>query len=160
MQPAARGLHGAVRHDSEEETPDRDDSEAVATLAAMFPHVPAPVLRRTLAIGGSADGAATLLLENDWRSFEPRHPRFTAARSVHLDFRFGPGGGAQAFYNECVVEQHAPGSYFMAVGFADGYFGVQDHGDHHRHPQPSPPRRPQAACSSEAFCREASTQPA
>ena len=44
MQPAARGLRGAVRH---EETP---DDEAVATLAAMFPHVPAPVLRRTLAI--------------------------------------------------------------------------------------------------------------
>ena len=110
MQPAAHGLRGAVRH--EEETPDRDEAD-VATLAAMFPHVPAPVLRRTLAIGGSADHAATLLLENDWRSFEPRHPRFTAARSVHLDFRFGPGGGAQAFYNECVVEQHAPGSYFV-----------------------------------------------
>ena len=113
MQPAAR-LRGAVRH--EEATAE----EAVATLAAMFPHVPAPVLRRTLAIGGSADGAAMLLLENDWRSFEPQPPRFTAARSVHLDFHFG-GGGAQAFYNECVVEQHAPGSYFMAIGFADGY---------------------------------------
>ena len=100
MQPAARGLRGAVRH---EEASD----EAVATLAAMFPHVPASALRRTLAIGGgSADRAATLLLENDWRSFEPRHPRFTAARSVHLDFHFG-GGGAQAFYNECVVEHCA-----------------------------------------------------
>ena len=127
MQPAARGLRGAVRH---EETP---DDEAVATLAAMFPHVPASALRRTLAIGGgSTDHAATLLLENDWRSFEPRPPRFTAARSVHLDFHFGGGGAAQAFYNECVVEQHAPGSFFMAVGFADGYFGVQDHGDHRR----------------------------
>ena len=41
MQPAARGLRGAVR---DEETP---DDEAVATLAAMFPNVPAPVLRRT-----------------------------------------------------------------------------------------------------------------
>ena len=131
MQPAARGLRGAVRH--EEEMLDRDAAAdaAIATLAAMFPHVPAPVLRRTLAIGGSADGAATLLLENDWRSFEPQHPRFTAARSVHLDFHFG-GGGAQAFYTECVVERHAPGSYFMAVGFADGYFGIQDHGDHRR----------------------------
>ena len=61
MQPAARGLHGAVRHDSEEETPDRDDSEAVATLAAMFPHVPAPVLRRTLGNhveGGAVDAGA------------------------------------------------------------------------------------------------------
>ena len=82
MQPAAPGLRGAVRH--EEEMLDRDAAAdaAIATLAAMFPHVPAPVLRRTLAIGGSADRAATLLLENDWRSFEPRHPRFTAARSV------------------------------------------------------------------------------
>ena len=83
MQPAARGLRGAGRH--EEEMLDRDAAAdaAIATLAAMFPHVPASALRRTLAIGGgSADGAATLLLENDWRSFEPRHPRFTAARSV------------------------------------------------------------------------------
>ena len=47
MQPAAHGLRGAVRH--EEETPDRDEAD-VATLAAMFPHVPAPVLRRTLTI--------------------------------------------------------------------------------------------------------------
>ena len=57
MQPAAPGLRGAVRH--EEEMLDRDAAAdaAIATLAAMFPHVPAPVLRRTLAIGGgSADG--------------------------------------------------------------------------------------------------------
>ncbi len=57
MQPAGRGLRGAGRH--EEETPDRD--EAVATLAAMFPHVPAPVLRRTLGNhveGGAVDAGA------------------------------------------------------------------------------------------------------
>ena len=109
MQPAAPGLRGAVRH--EEEMLDRDAAAdaAIATLAAMFPHVPAPVLQRTLAIGGSADHAATLLLENDWRSFEPRDPRFTAARSVHLDFHFGGGGGAQAFYNECVVPRATTG---------------------------------------------------
>ena len=52
MQPAAPGLRGAVRH--EEEMLDRDAAAdaAIATLAAMFPHVPAPVLRRTLAIAG------------------------------------------------------------------------------------------------------------
>ena len=48
--------------------PAADDN--VTTLATMFPHIPEPVLRRVLEIGGSADMAATLLLENDWRTFQ------------------------------------------------------------------------------------------
>ena len=56
MQPAARGLRGAVRH--EEEMLDRDAAAdaAIATLAAMFPHVPASALRRTLANTWAARG--------------------------------------------------------------------------------------------------------
>src|SRR3954464_444540 len=46
-----------------------------------------------------------------------------AARSVHLHF---PAPEADAFYNELTVEQSVPGSYFMACGFGDGYFGIQE----------------------------------
>ena len=58
MQPAAPGLRGAVRH--EEEMLDRDAAAdaAIATLAAMFPHVPAPVLRR----GGRPRGLSSAFL--------------------------------------------------------------------------------------------------
>ena len=45
-----------------------------------------------------------------------------AARSVHLNF---PAPGGEVFYNEVVVEQSVPGSYFMACGWDTGYFGIQ-----------------------------------
>lgn len=49
-----------------------------------------------------------------------------AARSVHL-FYNAPEG--VLFYNEVTVEESVPGSYFMAAGFARGYFGIQELGD-------------------------------
>ncbi len=52
---------------------------------------------------------------------ESRPPR--AARSVHLGWS-APDG--EVFYNEMVVEQSVPGSYFMAVGWNTGYFGIQE----------------------------------
>lgn len=45
-----------------------------------------------------------------------------ACRSVHLQY---PGPESSAFYNELTVEQSAEGSYFMACGFSQGYFGIQ-----------------------------------
>lgn len=45
-----------------------------------------------------------------------------ACRSVHLQFR-APAG--TAFYNEVVVDQSAPGTYFCVCGFNHGYFGIQ-----------------------------------
>jgi hypothetical protein len=45
-----------------------------------------------------------------------------AARSVHLHF---PAPEGNLFYNEMVVEQSVPGSYFMACGWDTGYFGLQ-----------------------------------
>src|SRR5687767_6016311 len=50
-------------------------------------------------------------------------PKFRAARSVHLGWQ-GPGG--DLFYNEMAVEKSVPGSYFMAVGWNTGYFGIQE----------------------------------
>lgn len=52
-------------------------------------------------------------------SAEPR-----AARSVHLAF-LPPEPQADIFYNECVVEKSADGSYFMVCGWDTGYFGIQ-----------------------------------
>lgn len=49
---------------------------------------------------------------------EPR-----AARSVHLRYT---APAATAFYNELTVRQSVPGSYFMACGFRQGYFGIQE----------------------------------
>src|SRR3954469_17548248 len=49
---------------------------------------------------------------------EPR-----AARSVHLRW---PAPKSDIFMNELTVEQSTRGSYFMACGFANGYFGMQE----------------------------------
>jgi hypothetical protein len=46
-----------------------------------------------------------------------------ACRSVHLSFVAPPG---VAFYNEIAVERSAPGTYFMACGWSQGYFGIQE----------------------------------
>src|SRR6185503_1291176 len=46
-----------------------------------------------------------------------------AARSVHLRWK-APDG--DLFYQEMVVERSVPGSYFMAVGWNTGYFGIQE----------------------------------
>src|SRR5260370_29989444 len=49
-----------------------------------------------------------------------------AARSVHL---FYTATEADWFYNELVVEQSTPGSFFTACGFSHGYFGMQELAD-------------------------------
>lgn len=49
---------------------------------------------------------------------EPR-----AARSVHLRYQGPP---STVFYNEVTVQESVPGSYFMACGFKQGYFGIQE----------------------------------
>lgn len=56
------------------------------------------------------------------RAAEP----FRAARSVHLSY---PAPDAELIYNEVVVDQSTTGSYFMAVGWNTGYFGIQELGD-------------------------------
>ena len=48
-----------------------------------------------------------------------------ACRSVHLAY---PGPAASAFVTEVTVEKSAPGTYFCACGFNQGYFGIQEQG--------------------------------
>lgn len=50
---------------------------------------------------------------------------YPAARSVHLWWGT-PDETPSVFYNEVVVQEHVPGSYFMCVGFSGGYCGIQD----------------------------------
>ena len=42
---------------------------------------------------------------------------------MHLGWQAPPG---DVFYNELAVEKSVPGSYFMAVGWNTGYFGIQE----------------------------------
>lgn len=46
-----------------------------------------------------------------------------ACRSVHLGYS---GKEAIAFYNEVKVRHSAPGTYFCAIGWNQGYFGIQE----------------------------------
>jgi hypothetical protein len=46
-----------------------------------------------------------------------------ACRSVHLAY---PAGEGTAFYNEVTVDRSAPGTYFCAIGWNKGYFGIQE----------------------------------
>jgi hypothetical protein len=50
--------------------------------------------------------------------------------SVHLNYELPKGVEAEYFYNEVTVPvgQDPEGSYFMANGFAEGYFGMQVNG--------------------------------
>jgi hypothetical protein len=50
---------------------------------------------------------------------------YPAARSVHLWWST-PDKAPSVFYNEVTVQEHVPGSYFMACGFNGGYCGIQD----------------------------------
>jgi len=50
---------------------------------------------------------------------------YPAARSVHLWWST-PDETPSVFYNEVVVQEHVPGSYFMCAGFSGGYCGIQD----------------------------------
>ena len=49
-----------------------------------------------------------------------------AARSVHL---FYPAPEGTVFYNEMVIDESHAGSYFMACGFSQGYYGLQEIND-------------------------------
>jgi len=46
------------------------------------------------------------------------------APSIHLSYK--PSPKAQLYYNEIEVTESVPGSFFMAIGFNQGYFGIQE----------------------------------
>ena len=54
--------------------------------------------------------------------------------SVHLGYPFPRGEKIEWFYNEVVVPEEGdiPSSYYMACGFGEGYFGMQNNSPHPR----------------------------
>ena len=66
-------------------------------------------------------GIAVVLCAGSLLAQDPAPPN--AARSVHLRYQAPP---STVFYNELTVEESVPNSYFMACGFRQGYFGVQE----------------------------------
>jgi len=75
-------------------------------------------------VSGSAINAATAYVKNNDGNFFYWGRR---GPSVHLNYPFADSIKAEWFYNEVTVPagQDVTGSYFMADGFGEGYFGMQ-----------------------------------
>jgi hypothetical protein len=75
-------------------------------------------------LSGTATHGRTAFIKNDSDHFFYWGRR---GPSVHLNYPFADTIKASWFYNEVIVPQNQDiiGSYFMAIGFADGYFGIQ-----------------------------------
>ena len=75
-------------------------------------------------VGGSAINEATVFVKNDEGNFFYWGRR---GPSVHLNYPFADSLKAEWFYNEITVPagEDVQGSYYMANGFGEGYFGIQ-----------------------------------
>jgi len=75
-------------------------------------------------ISGSAINNATAFVKNNEGNFFYWGRR---GPSVHLNYPFADSVKAEWFYNEVTVPagQDVVGSYYMANGFGEGYFGIQ-----------------------------------
>lgn len=75
-------------------------------------------------VSGTAVNEKTAYVKNDEGNFFYWGRR---GPSVHLTFPFGDSINAKWFYNEVTVPKGSDvtGSYFMACGFGEGYFGMQ-----------------------------------
>lgn len=82
-------------------------------------------------ISGTAINAATAFVKNDEGNFFYWGRR---GPSVHLNYPFADSTQAEWFYNEVTVPegQDVIGSYYMANGFGEGYFGMQVNSDTER----------------------------
>lgn len=83
-----------------------------------------------LVSSGAADLALNYVKDN-------AHNRFYWGRrgpSIHLPYELPQGKTIEYFYNEVTVPegQDPIGSYFMANGFGEGYFGIQVNGEKER----------------------------
>ncbi len=92
----------------------------------VFADIPAIV------VGGTAINGLTAYVPNNEGNFFHWGRR---GPSVHLNYPLPEGFDAGWFYNEVTVPpgQDVQGSYFMACGFAQGYFGMQVNSPTERH---------------------------
>jgi hypothetical protein len=84
-----------------------------------------------LAIGGSAISGKTAFVPNNEGNFFHWGRR---GPSVHLNYQVPEKVNAQWYYNEVTVPvgQDIIGSYYMANGFGEGYFGMQANSEKER----------------------------
>ncbi|MCC6286453.1 MAG: DUF3472 domain-containing protein [Chitinophagaceae bacterium] len=85
----------------------------------------------TFELSGTAINAATAFVKNNEGNFFYWGRR---GPSVHLNYPFADTIKAEWFYNEITVpeKQDVIGSYYMANGFGEGYFGIQVNSDSER----------------------------
>jgi hypothetical protein len=100
--------------------------EGISRTGAYFAQIPAIVVQ-----GSPLNGQTAYVPNNEGNFFHwgRRGP------SVHLNYPLPDGDTAEWFYNEVKVPegQDVQGSYFMACGFAQGYFGMQVNSPTERH---------------------------
>ena len=103
----------------------RVDLQGLRKTSAVFAEV-------TDLLVGSA--VADLKLDYVKDSAENRFYWGRRGPSVHLSYEVPAGKSVEYFYNEVTVPegQDPIGSYFMANGFGEGYFGMQVNGEHER----------------------------
>lgn len=90
-----------------------------------YPHIKAMKLEGSAITSGAA---YTKNNEGDFFHWGRRGP------SVHMNYQLPKGVDAEWFYNEVTVPKgnDVQGSYFMANGFGEGYFGIQVNGPSER----------------------------
>lgn len=98
----------------------------ISRTGHIFAHIP------SLRLSGSAIDEKTAFVRNNEDNFFYWGRR---GPSVHLNFQVPEGVHAEWFYNEVTVPEGNDilGSYFMADGFGEGYFGMQVNSPTTRH---------------------------
>lgn len=92
--------------------------KGISKTTAQFPNI------KALSLSGSAVNEQTSYVKNNEGNFFYWGRR---GPSVHLNYQMPENAAAEWFYNELTVPkgEDVMGSYFMANGFAEGYFGIQ-----------------------------------
>ncbi|HEU4788813.1 MAG TPA: DUF5077 domain-containing protein, partial [Flavobacterium sp.] len=99
--------------------------KGISKTANAFPSIPILTIRST-----DFNGKIALVPNNEGNFYHwgRRGP------SVHLNYQVPENVNAEWYYNEITVPvgQDIIGSYYMANGFGEGYFGIQVNSDHER----------------------------
>jgi len=100
--------------------------KGISKSAGRFPSI------KTLSISGTAAEAKMAYVQNNEGNFFHWGRR---GPSVHLNYQQPENVNAEWYYNEVTVPkgQDILGSYFMACGFGEGYFGMQANSPTERH---------------------------
>lgn len=100
--------------------------KAISKTDSLFANI------RSIKLKGTAVGSRTAFVKNNEGQFFYWGRR---GPSVHLNYNIPDAVNAEWLYNEVTVpkDNDVLGSYFMADGFAEGYFGMQVNSSAERH---------------------------